>query len=241
MLMSGRACTTVLTALCCVLSSGCHSNDHRMTAPTPAPVASCPRPEYVAAPTGGWPCPSAAEIDALRSSVRIEVIDDPTAPALVCRAADGSADLSRLEERLYQALLLMRRVQFDAPLPWTSRTLWEWFTDEVRGIRLRGSDTYCCDAGRVIVLGVRSSYEPGFPTLVEGLVHEARHADRQHPHTCGASADNTIAELGAYGVQYYLNVWLAEHSGPYVTEEEKRYSRNRADWMRVFSFCAECL
>lgn len=29
------ACTTVVTALCCVLSSGYHSDDHRMTAPTP--------------------------------------------------------------------------------------------------------------------------------------------------------------------------------------------------------------
>lgn len=170
----------------------------------------------------------------------MEFLDDPTAGTLVCRAAEGSADLTRLQERAFQSLLLMKNLTFDTPLPWTSQSLWEWFTSEVRGIRFRGQQSFCCEDTRVIVLGVSATYEDGFPTLLEGLVHEARHADNRHPHTCGTSADLTIDELGAYGVQYYLNVWLAQHSGDALTETERRYSANRAEWMRAFSFCREC-
>jgi hypothetical protein len=94
---------------------------------------------------------------------------------------------------------------------------------------------------RVIVLGVSSRYSEGFPTLIEGLVHEARHADSLHPHSCGTGADLTIAELGAYGVQYDLNLWLGEHSlGDLLSPQEQRYCVNRAEEMHYYSFCREC-
>jgi hypothetical protein len=159
--------------------------------------------------------------------------DDPTAGALVCSAEDGSADMTRLQERVYQALYLIRRLRFDAPLPWTGEALWEWFVGAVDGVRVGGSRTYCCDPARVIVIGVSSEYGDGFPTLIEGLVHEARHADGGHSHSCGTGADQTIDELGAYGVQYYLNLWLAQHNvDPPLTREERLYSASRADLMR---------
>jgi hypothetical protein len=172
--------------------------------------------------------------------ITIEFIGDPTAGTLVCHAADGSADLTRLQERAFQALMLMKQITFDAPLPWTEQTLWAWFVSEVRGIRFRGQLSFCCEGTRVIVLGVKPAYDDGFPTLIEGLVHEARHADSRHPHSCGAGADLTISELGAYGVQYFLNVWMGEHSGDALTPAERRYSLNRAEWMRAFSFCQQC-
>lgn len=227
----------LLSAL--VLTSGACSRGSA-TAPTSA-APTCQRPGYVAAPIAPLPCPSRRDVVDIDAAVKVEFVSDPTAGTYVCRADEGSADLTRLQERTYQALLLMKRLRFDTPLPWTSKTLWQWFTDEVSGVRLRGSQTFCCEDGRVIVIAVRSTYDPGFPTLIEGLVHEARHADRMHPHTCGAGADATIAELGAYGVQYYLNLWLAEHSGDQLSPEGRRYSKNRADWMRFSSFCAECV
>lgn len=44
------------------------------------------------------------------------------------------------------------------------------------------------------------------------FVHEARHANGW-PYTCG-NLDSTLDELGAWGVQYYLERWLAAHSDP---------------------------
>lgn len=228
-----------LVALCALLL-GLVACGGSATAPTETSAGSCQRPDYIASPTAPLACPSSSDVAEIDAAVRIEFINDPTTGSFVCRAADGSADLTRLQERLYQALVLMKRLRFDTPLPWTDKTLWHWFTDAVAGVRMRASQTFCCESGHVIVLGIGTTYDPGFPKLIEGLVHEARHAESGYPHTCGTGADSTIAELGAYGVQYYLNLWLAEHSGDHLSADDKRYSRNRADWMRYGSFCAEC-
>jgi hypothetical protein len=64
------------------------------------------------------------EIDA---QIALQFDVDPTPGTLVCHAVDGSADLTRLQERAYQALILIKHLEFDRPLPWTSKSLWEWF------------------------------------------------------------------------------------------------------------------
>jgi hypothetical protein len=101
-------------------------------------------------------CPSAGEVNAFKAALAISWESDPTAGTLVCRTANGSADLTRLQERTFQALRLMQVVSFDAPLPWTTKPL-----------------------------------------------------------ICGNN-DQTLPELGAWGVQYYLNEWLAFRTGPFV-------------------------
>jgi hypothetical protein len=169
-----------------------------------------------------------------------------TAGMLVCRAEDGSADLNRLQERAYQALLLIRQLEFDAALPWTNQRLWDWFVGSARGIRFTTVATgiYCCEPASVIVAGVNTNVEsaPGFPRSIFGYVHEARHAEGHHPHTCEGTKDNTIAELGAFGVQYYLGVWIAEHAvAPALTAEERQYARVAAQLLRAGgAFCVEC-
>jgi hypothetical protein len=202
---------------------------------------TCDEPVYVPAPSVVWPCPPAAAVRAIESELDVVFEEDPPAGTAVCGPADGSVEMTRLQERVFQALYLMRRLRFDAPLPWTSETLWSWFVEEVREVRVGGSRTYCCASPRVIVIGVSSEYGGGFPTLIEGLVHEARHTDGQHPHSCGTGADQTIGELGGYGVQYYLNLWLSRHTvEPALTLEERQYCASRADLMRYYSFCREC-
>jgi hypothetical protein len=213
--------------------------------PTAGSPAGCPVPDYVPAPAGPWPCPSAAEVEAIRSDVPIEFEADPTAGTLVCSAATGSADLTRLQERTYQAIGLMRRLGFDAPLPWTGEELYPWFVHSVRGVRFRVTRySFCCDPPGVINIAVHPdrdpSYGEGFPTLIEGLVHEARHAEGGHLHTCG-NADQTLAELGAWGVQYYLNVWMALHAlGGGLTPDDRAYCLNRAAFLAAYDFCTEC-
>lgn len=226
-----------------MVAAGCGgSGDAGPTARSPS---GCVVPDYVPAPAGDWPCPTAAAVEAIRADVTIEFEVDPTAGELVCTGAAGSADLTRLQERTYQALELMRRLEFDEPLPWTGEDLYPWFVQSVRGIRFRATrNSFCCDPPGVINIAVHpdreATYGEGFPTLIEGLVHEARHADGRHPHTCG-NADQSVAELGAWGVQYSLNVWMALHAvSPALTAEDRAYCLNRAAFLAAYDFCSEC-
>ena len=138
----------------------------------------------------------------------------------------------------------MRDIRFNAPLPWTPKPLYQWFVQAISGLRFtnRYGFSYCCDPPGVINLAVDmtgSEYIDAFPTLLEGMVHEARHADGTR-HTCG-NLDNTIAELGASGVQYYVMLWLGEHSvGGLMSTDERAYCVNRAQNVRYYSFCHEC-
>jgi hypothetical protein len=69
------------------------------------------------------------------------------------------------------------------------------------------------------------------------MVQETRHIDFGG-HTCG-TLDRKISDMGAYGAQYYLMLWLGTHwSG--ATQAEKDYSVNRAELLRASAFCAEC-
>jgi hypothetical protein len=51
----------------------------------------------------------------------------------------------------------------------------------------------------------------------------------------------TLGELGAWGVQYSLNVRMALHStGGVLTLDERAYCLNRAAWLASDVFCLEC-
>jgi uncharacterized repeat protein (TIGR01451 family) len=177
-------------------------------------------------------CPTAAEIAAIRSEEPISV--ETTPGPLVCTAAAGSADLDAVQERTYQALLVMRTIRFSQPLPWTSLTLWDWFRSVTRGVRVKdlpfGTGGYCCDPAGVIVSGntgfldvnrwadpARNFNAPVYP-LITTFVHEARHAEGP-VHECPPD-DNTISELGAWGVQYYLEAWMALFTGDFLTSPD---------------------
>lgn len=168
-------------------------------------------------------CPSAAEVGAFNARTTLRFDADPTAGQLVCRAADGSADLTRLQERAYQALRLMQILPFETRLPWTSKSLYDWFTNAARGIRFRSDIdfSFCCDPNGFINIQTKNLGATQFNTsewlgtLMVLFVHEARHNEGL-PHTCG-SWDQTLTELGAWGVQYYLNEWIALCTGTFFS------------------------
>lgn len=207
---------------------------------SPSESSRCPVGPYVPLADNPWPCPPAAAIAEIDAEISLQFLDDPTAGTLVCRAEEGSADLTRLQERAYQAMYLMKRLQFDTPLPWTSESLWTWFTSSVRGVQyLRVDALSCCLNGfiRVPAGDLSRTKSFGFPGIL-GLVHEARHHDKGH--TCG-NRDVTIAEMGSFGVQYYMALWLADHAiAPPLTDDERRYARQSAREIRARTFCAEC-
>ena len=169
-------------------------------------------------------------------------MDDVSAGTLVCRAADGSRDLTREQERLYQSLLLLKQLQFDAPLPWTPQSVWEWFVGDIDAIEVVSTGlSSCCGPPGTMHLAAAQVEPSGFPTDVFGIVHEARHADGKL-HDCG-SRDETIAELGAFGVEYYFALWVADHVvAPNLTTAERDYARMVAADLRGGggAFCAAC-
>jgi len=225
-----------------LLLGGCGSNAPLGSTPPTTRLRTCPVPAYLPVPDIPWACPPAEEVVAINRDVRISFEQDPTAGILVCTAADGSANLSRLQERTYQAILLMKNIQFDTPLPWTSLPLYDWFIQTIDAVRFRTDiDTsFCCDPPRVINIIAARQYNTGFPDIpLEVLVHEARHVEMPR-HTCGQDQDRNISDLGGYGVQYYLMQWLGEHSLNLLSPAERAYSLNRAENLKFYSFCNEC-
>ncbi len=143
---------------------------------------------------------------------------DPTAGKLVCSAAAGSADLTRLQKNAYNAILVMKAIQFDAPLPWTDQPLYDWFLDTIRAIRFRSDIAAhtCCGTPPTINIktelhALYSDRWTAVGKLTALFVHEARHTYKAH--TCNGK-DNTVAEMGSYGVEYAFDQWLAFHSNP---------------------------
>jgi hypothetical protein len=97
----------------------------------------------------------------------------------------------------------------------------------VKGIRFHAGIQYdfCCDPPGVIniqALNTRGEFnftkwiDPqvngGAMNLMALMVHEARHANGFF-HTCGTpvTKDNTLAQVGAWGVQYYLETYLSNN------------------------------
>lgn len=174
-------------------------------------------------------CPTAKEIAALRADIKITFEADPTAGTPACKESEGSLDLSPLQKRAYQSVMIMKAIRFDSPLPWTNKSLYPWFIDTIDGIRFRAGIgySYCCEPENTINVRIaENSYLELTgrwidPSLGGGLMdtmvlfaHEARH-NEGYPHSCNAGADDkTVAEMGSWGVQYYLLQWLAQHTDP---------------------------
>jgi hypothetical protein len=202
-------------------------------------------------------CPTREQIAAIDRDLRLSFETDPTAgEPLACSSAAGSRDLSPMKKRIYNSLLLMRGLQFDQPLPWTNEPLYKWLTGAIRGIRVRGDiqNSSCCFPEGMVNLAATSlvtNYTDRWldPTMRGGLVgfvlvlvHEARHADGRHPHTCGTK-DQTLDELGAWGAQYYLSRWLAEHTDQSFfsagTFHPSETLLQQAETLRATSFCRQ--
>ena len=197
-------------------------------------------------------CPSSAEVSTINAGFTLSFEADPTSGKFVCTPAQGSVNLTEMQRRVYQTLLAMKNLQFAEPLPWTSKSLYTWLNDSLTGIRFRDDITYsyCCDPANTINVRVSSnSYlllttrwvEPqlagGLMDLAVLFAHEARHANG-YPHTCGTD-DNTIAEMGAWGIQYYLTLWLSQEVDKIFVSDPSylQAAKNHSDMIKNSSFC----
>ena len=142
---------------------------------------------------------------------------------------------------LYQGLRVIHALHFDQSLPWTQRNLYVWLKEAIHGIVITDAEySYCCQAGKQIVLKADLLYQPdyqvwgnpqsggGLMGLVGVIIHEARHAEIGG-HTCGAD-DATLEELGAWGVQYYLFLYMAENTpATFFSQDQRQMALDHAD------------
>lgn len=187
-------------------------------------------------------CPTAEELDEIDAVISLRFDLDLSGEPLVCTAAEGSRDLTGLEERAYQALRVMRDIEFNLPLPWTESGLFDWLTEAITAIRFRSDIqlSFCCEPFGVIniqtnnlaALSTERWVNPQSGAGLEGLVllfaHEARH-NQFRPHTCNAG-DNTLAEEGAWAIQYQLGMWFATQTGSFIDSDSpyRSYYRETA-------------
>lgn len=198
------------------------------------------------------PCPTRAEIEEIRRDIPVTVNSDVSAGVFACRERDGSMDLTVVDNQIYQALLFLRRVRFDRPLPWTDRPLYDWVRETIPlGIVIESSgNSHSCLRCQGPIHVVYSSYDSLRPTvynLVTPLIaHEARHAEGW-PHTCGPSSDpfhpyvrdKSVVEMGGFGVQYLLLYWVGHYSEE-PAEVREFFTRRAALLLGGGSFCCEC-
>jgi uncharacterized protein (TIGR03437 family) len=171
-------------------------------------------------------CPTAAQINKINSDLSITFATDPSASS-VCPSANSSATLTLLQERVYQTLIMMQQMPFNAPLAWTNLQLYDWFVSAVAGISFIPASSpaeriggFCCSPARVINVVAHDPATSGFPeNFLTGqallFAHEARHS-QGYLHTCGGGIlDDTMSQLGAWAVEDYLADSMAFRAGSY--------------------------
>ena len=218
--------------------------------PTHSPLA--PVDVFLAA------CPSEEEIARIDADLKLEFDTDPTKDQpLACRAAQGSRDLTPLQKRTYNTLLVMRELQFTQSLPWTDKQLYAWLVDTIDGIRFNSEiiNSFCCAPPNTVNIQTHDLVantadrwiEPatglGLRDLLVLFAHEARH-NEEKLHTCDKVRDNSLSEMGAWAVQYYLDLWLADFilDKSFFTAQDSDYfalTRLAAREIRGTRFCLE--
>ena len=257
-----------------VVSIGCGGGSTAPTVPT-APSQTTTT-TFRDANTIVAQCPTPTEVSESDLDLTITFESDPTASQIVCNASQSSRDLTLLQAQVYRLLTIMRQLEFDTPLPWTSDSLYGWFVSSIRGIRIRGDrgTSFCCDPDGVINIQAQNLAALHYPsdfqyvgTLMVLFVHEARH-NNGFPHTCfvglgtgprpdarisrsqeefsgvvPGSNDDTIAQLGAWGGQYYTDLFLGSHSDPaFIPPAMQSAFTSKAQLICNTRFCQEdCL
>jgi len=234
---------TIVVATVVTVTCGGDSSPTAPTTTTSSTTSSMPTFESAGDILGRCPTPAEVATSDLDLSLLFE--GDPTIGQIECSAEQSSRDLTLLEAQTYRVLTIMRHLEFDASLPWTSDSLYGWMVSSIQGIRFRSDITYsfCCTNDMINIQTNLAAldYPTDFRwvgTLLVLFVHEARHNNGK-PHTCGSS-DNTIAELGAWGVQYHLNLFLADHSDPrFITSSDRSEFRDNANQTCNSRFCED--
>lgn len=189
-------------------------------------------------------CPLAAQVAQFNLDFTITFEQDQTAGTLVCRAAEGSADLTLMQFRAYQALRVIREGTYDAQFPFTAgASLYDWMRTGLLGIRFRGDITTssCCNPPRYANVSMAPTStamqttgwlgplalnsNAGLDTLITTLLQQARSSQGFFPN-CGAN-DSSITMMGIWAVALDFSDFLAAHSGRFFDDSVSGEFLNR--------------
>lgn len=152
--------------------------------------------------------------------------------AVACTEPFSTQPIAQLTDELI-ALQVLRTAYYMSQgtagkLPWTAKSLYDWMKTNIAGVNLKTApgQLYCCDVinGKAYFSTSRQdATQRDFKRVWTGIsgsldfyAHEIRHADAgSPPHvtgcpafpsgTFGCDATYDPANLGAYGIQYWLN------------------------------------
>jgi hypothetical protein len=186
-------------------------------------------------------CPSESELERFTSDFHILFDEKISYPPYDCHNGKGPEGEVNPRLAFFQGLRVIHALQFNKPLPWTDLTLYQWLKGAIRGIVITDAEySHCCTSDMEIVLKADLLLQPdyqfwinpqsgsGLIGLIGLIVHEARHAE-VGGHTCG-SDDATLEELGAWGTQYYLFLYMAQNAHPgFFTEDQRQIALNHAE------------
>jgi hypothetical protein len=205
--------------------------------PPPGPddptLAACPSPE-----------------DVTRIGVEITLAPEIQNLPLVCRAAEGSVDLTQRQHFVYAALLAMDKLRFTRPLPWTNQSLWGWFSGLRPRILVKTTGNTSCGpcfpggapfpGGATLNMLVVTDMPIIWHNIVRflgTLAHEARHIEVGH-HPCYGGRDHRVADMQAFGVHNSVYTWVAEYTVEgIVTQSDRDAARTWACRQRSSAFC----
>jgi hypothetical protein len=186
-------------------------------------------------------CPSEAELERFNSDFHILFDQTISYPPYDCHNGTGPNGEVNPKLALFQGLRVIHALHFTQPLPWTETNLYEWLKAAINGIVITDTEfSHCCDMSMWISLKADLLNQPdyrlwinpqsgsGLIGLIGLIVHEARHAEIGG-HTCG-NDDQTLEELGAWGIQYYLFQYMAEYTpSDFFTQEQRQMAINHAN------------
>lgn len=208
-------------------------------------------------------CPTLETMAAIRRDFNISFdarLDVPWSCLL-----DGSESSTMLT--IYNVFRAMRLIEFDVLMPvLNTRNLYEWmFSLNLTNIHFTVGEMYSYAERNSISLRGELMDSPDFRQWINPrsgiglvdvaflMVHEARHAnatgnhnadpDGTIGHVCSRDPsienvhDPSIAYGGAWSAQYWTARWLADHSGHYLTQQEKMYAAGAAEQIRTSRFC----
>lgn len=149
---------------------------------------------------------------------------------------------------LIDAFRCLRALRFDAPVPMLgSRSAYAWLRSGGIAVHVFDGDGFS-RSGRPILIRrgslLRGSAQwddgagVGMVGLVELLVHEGFHTISGVAHDCrdaygNLGLDSSLGYGGAWAAQYWFDRWLAEHSGSYLSDAQKRSAANLAEELRT--------
>jgi len=198
-------------------------------------------------------CPTETEIKMIRKDFNIVFDKEPVEWSCTEGGKESSVMLS-----MYNTFRLMKCTPFDKNFLWAPKynNMYSW----MKSLELTQIEYFMCKPGDecsnaaskdIIYLEMNNLDDPIYREIINTnsgggaghlpvlMIHESRHTINggYKGHTCSPN-DQTLQELGAWGVQYHLLNMLADNTGNYFSSYERKEFQSSAKYILETRFCS---